>query len=87
MCCQDINKHLYELRFISSYSTLSTLQSAYVIGGVIVEMYPNGQKLSKQSEIIAQYFNDQWSQVGYLKTSRGGPGSFIIENQAFIIGG
>ena len=73
---------MYELKFISQCTTVSTLQSAYVIGGVIIT-----EKLTKKSEIIAQYFNDQWSQVGYLKTSRAGLRSFMIENRAFIIGG
>ena len=45
------------------------------------------QNFTTKSAIIAQYLNGQWTRVGTLKTSRAGHGTFMIGNQAYIIGG
>ena len=59
---------------ISSYSTISTSESVYVIGGYGV--YDN----------VAEFKNYQWRLAGNLKHGRFDHESILIGNQVFIIG-
>ena len=58
-----------------SYSTISTPEAAYIIGG------------SQTEQIIAKFMNFQWYLEENLKQKRTGPGSILVGNQAVIIGG
>ena len=65
----------YPFGWIVTYSTISTSESAYIIGG------------SRTEDIIAQFTNFQWYLAGNLKQKRKGSGSILIGNWAVIIGG
>ena len=71
------------LSFISYYSTLATVEAAYVLGGNTNA----DDDTTKDSTIIAQYFNGQWLHVWDLTRSRSFHRSLMIRNRAFIVGG
>ena len=57
------------------YSTVSTSEAAYIIGG-----YWTG-------DIIAEFKNDSWRQMGTLAKGRHSHGSIALENTVMVIGG
>lgn len=63
------------LRSIRSYSTTSTSEAAYIIGG----MYTH--------EIIAQFKNCAWSRFGTFAKGRFAQRSISLENEVMVIGG
>ena len=60
---------------IRGYSTVSTSEVAYIIGG------------AHTGEIIAQFKNDAWSQFGTLAMGRAWHGSIALGNEFMVIGG
>ena len=60
---------------IYAYSTASTSEAAYIIGGRYTR------------DIIAQFKNDAWSQFGTLAKGRSHHGSISFGNQFMVIGG
>ena len=72
---------------ISGYSTASSSDAAYIIGGLDE---PNGQCFANfdcTREIIAAFKNGAWSQFGTLAKGRGWHGSISIGNEFMVIGG
>jgi len=67
------------LRTIYHYSTASTSEAAYIIGGLNHGFYT--------SNIIAQFKNDAWSQFGTLAKGRYMHGSISLGNEFMVIGG
>ena len=63
------------LSSIYAYSTASTSEAAYIIGG------------GYTGDIIAQFKNDVWSQFGTLSKGRFGHGSISFGNEFMVIGG
>ena len=61
--------------YIAYYSTTQTADAAYIIGG------------SNTYNVVAEYRNDQWSQLDDLNTGRYAHGSITIGSQTMIIGG
>ena len=59
----------------SSYSTISTSDAAYIIGG------------DGTADSVVGYIDDDWRLVGNLMNERFGHSSIAIGNQAFLIGG
>ena len=62
-------------RKINRYSTTSTSQAAYIIGGYHTK------------EIIAEYNNDAFSQLGALKKGHHAHVSISLGDETMIIGG
>ena len=60
---------------INGYSTASTSEAAYIIGGYYTK------------DIIAQFKDDSWRQMGTLAKGRGWHGSIELGNDIMIIGG
>ena len=60
---------------IFAYSTASTSEAAYIIGGMVT------------GEIIAAFKNDAWSQFGTLAKGRYNHGSISLGNEFMVIGG
>ena len=60
---------------ICAYSTASTSEAAYIIGGYWTR------------DIIAQFKNDAWSQFGTLAKGRSHHGSISLGNAFMVIGG
>ena len=60
---------------IWAYSTASTSEAAYIIGGRYTE------------NIIAEYKDGSWRQMGTLAKGRGWHGSITLENAVMVIGG
>ena len=60
---------------IYAYSTASTSEAAYIIGGFYTR------------DIIAQFKNDAWSQFGTLAKGRAWHGSISLGNDFIVIGG
>ena len=65
----------YYSRKINRYSTTSTSEAAYIIGGYHTK------------EIIAEYKNDAWSQLGSLNKGRHAHASISLGDETMIIGG
>ena len=63
------------LRKIWGYSTASTSEAAYIIGGLYTR------------KIIAQFKNDAWSQFGTLAKGRAWHGSISLGSEFMVIGG
>ena len=61
--------------YISFYSTASTSEAAYIIGGVNTE------------NIIAEFKNDSWRRMGTLAKGRRGHGTIHIGDEIMVIGG
>ena len=60
---------------IYAYSTASTSEAAYIIGGYFTR------------DIIAEFKNGAWSQFGTLAKGRAWHGSISFGNQFMVIGG
>ena len=63
------------LSFISRYSTASTSEAAYIIGGFWTE------------DIIAEFRSNSWRQMGTLAKGRYGHGSITLNGETMVIGG
>ena len=61
--------------YISQYSTASTSESAYIIGGFFT------------GDIIAEFRNNAWRQMGTLAKGRYGHGSITLNEETMVIGG
>ena len=61
---------------IAYYSAASTSEAAYIIGG-----YPN------TPQIIAEFRNNSWRQMGTLAKGRDSHGSITLNGETMIIGG
>ena len=62
-------------RRIQDYSAVSTSEAAYIIGG------------SSTPEIIAEFKNSNWRQVGTLSKGRRLHGSIKMDDEFMVIGG
>ena len=62
--------------YIAYYSTASTSEAAYIIGG-----YPN------TPQIIAEFRSNSWRQMGTLAKGRYGHGSITLNGETMVIGG
>ena len=60
---------------IDSYSTASTSEAAYIIGGFYTR------------NIIAEFKNDSWRQIGTLAKGRFDHGSIQLRDEVMVIGG
>ena len=63
------------LRGMYFYSTTSTSEAAYFIGGI------------NTKENIAEFKNDAWRQLGTLTKPRFGHASISLDGETMIIGG
>ena len=70
-----IQMNMIILRSIQRYSTASTSEAAYIIGGWHTR------------SIIAEFKNDAWSQLGTLGKGRAYHGSISLGNEFMVIGG
>ena len=61
--------------YIAAYSTASTSQAAYIIGGL------------HTPDIIAEFKHDSWRQVGTLARGRSWHGSIGLGDDIMVIGG
>ena len=57
------------------YSTVSTPEAAYFIGG------------TNTQEIIAEFKNDRWRRYGTLTRGRNYHGSILLDSEFMVIGG
>jgi len=57
------------------YSTVSTPEAAYFIGG------------TNTQEIIAEFKNDSWRRYGTLRKGRNYHGSILLDSEFMVIGG
>ena len=57
------------------YSTASTAEAVYIIGGYFTE------------EVIAEFKNDAWRQLGTLTKGRFGHNSISLGDETMVIGG
>jgi len=57
------------------YSTASTANAAYIIGGYYTK------------EVIAEFKNDAWRQLGTLTRGRYGHASITLSDETMVIGG
>ena len=57
------------------YSTSSTSNAAYIIGGYYTR------------DIIAEFKNDAWRQLGTLTKGRHSHGSIVLNDETMVIGG
>ena len=71
--------------FISYYSTVSTIDSAYLIGGCTDFVSSPG--CSEYSTAIVRYIDNEWARVGDLRTGRYKHRSLLVGNRAYIVGG
>ena len=60
---------------IRGYSTASTSEAAYIIGGVYTKY------------IIAEFKNDSWRQIGTLAKGRAYHGTIQLGDEVMVIGG
>ena len=60
---------------ISQYSTANTPDAAYIIGGYYTQ------------NLVAEFRNDQWTQLDDLNKGRFGHGSITVGTQTMIVGG
>ena len=60
---------------MSHYSTASTSEAAYIIGGRYTP------------DIIAEFRNNSWRQMGTLAKGRMGHGSITLNGETMVIGG
>ena len=60
---------------MSCYSTASTIDAAYIIGGLYTE------------NRVVEFKDNQWRQIGNLVKGRSHQGSLSIGDQTIIIGG
>ena len=69
-----MNQDFSDGSYIRGYSTASTHDAAYIIGGIDVDT-------------IAAFQNDEWRKLGSLNTQREYHGSITIGQETMIIGG
>ena len=62
-------------RYISAYSAVSTSDSVYIIGGWATP------------DIIAEFKQDSWRQVGTLAKGRAGHGALMVGDELMVLGG
>ena len=62
-------------RRMEEYSSVSTSEAAYIIGGYYT------------AEIIAEFKNDSWRQFGTLSKGRHVHGSIKLDDEFMVIGG
>ena len=67
--------NFYFFSRISHYSTASTFNAVYIIGGHYT------------MHTVAEYDNDQWRRLPDLRQGRRGHGSIAIGNRVVVIGG
>ena len=60
---------------IAVYSTASTSEAAYIIGG------------GDNRDNIAEFRNNSWRKIGSLTEGRYGHGSIALNDKTFVIGG
>ena len=68
-------REIFNLSRISYYSTASTSDAAYIIGGYDTQ------------NVIAEFKDNQWRQLDNLNKGRDYHGSLSIGDQTIIIGG
>ena len=68
--------------YISFYSTVSTAEAAYIIGGIVA-----GQNIEEFGQIIAEFKNDSWRRIGKLSKGRWLHGSIALNEEIMVIGG
>ena len=61
--------------YIAFYSTASTSEAVYIIGG------------SETKDIIAEFKNNSWRQIGTLAKGRSSHGSITLNDETMVIGG
>ena len=66
---------MFIFSLIAYYSTASTPEAAYIIGGYYTR------------NIIAEFKHDSWRQMGTLAKGRASHGSITLENELMVIGG
>ena len=66
---------MFIFSYIAWYSTASTSEAAYIIGGWYTE------------DIIAEFRNNSWRQMGTLAKGRSGHGSITLNGETMVIGG
>ena len=66
---------IYYFSYIGYYSTASTPDAAYIIGGYY------------QRTVVAEFKDDQWNQLGSLNKGRYAHGSLSVGDQTIIVGG
>ena len=69
----------FSFRSIFQYSTASTLEAAYIIGGFYADEEVTGE--------ISVFQKDSWHQFGTLSKARVNHGSISIDNEFVVIGG
>ena len=62
-------------RRVAYYSTASTSDAAYIIGGI------------NTGDIIAEFRKDSWRQMGTLAKGRDSHGSITLNGETMVIGG
>ena len=67
------------LRYVSYYSTASTSEAAYIIGGEYTK--------DVKADIIAEFKNNAWRQLGTLTKGRYGHASISLGDETMVIGG
>ena len=73
---------------ISGYSTASTEDAAYIIGGHAFSSSTDFYAESSYVNTIAEFKNDQWRQLGNpLSLGRRYHGSITVGDQTMVIGG
>ena len=68
-------REIFNLSRISYYSTASTSDAAYIIGGYDTQ------------NVVAEFKDNQWRQLDNLNKGRDYHGSLSIGDQTIIIGG
>ena len=63
------------LREMYYYSTASTSEAAYIIGG------------ANTKDVIAEFKNDSWRQLGTLTKGRDRHASISLDGESMVIGG
>ena len=66
---------MFIFSYIVEYSTTSTSEAAYIIGG------------SYTDDIIAEFRDYSWRQMGTLAKGRYGHGSITLNGETMVIGG
>ena len=74
--CHSRFNFLY--RRVHYYSTASTDEAAYIIGGT---------QGSSNSQTIAEFKNEKWRKLGDLTQGRAVPGTISIGHRTMVVGG
>ena len=67
---------MFNFSYIVYYSTASTSEAAYIIGGYYYS-----------PQIIAEFRNNSWRQMGTLAKGRDSHGSITLNGETMVIGG